>query len=221
VDWLLDTSLSSYQTVYISYWDYVDPNAMYANSDYYEAALFESANPVCVIAYDAQEYNFGNNASFTSTTMALGGTGTPVAGCVGMFFNHQAFNMTINAGRWEQHEILITPSTTYTGTTQYPPPNCNDLSPSTPGCGNGASQFYINGVLQTNIQNANINGNDNVANPVLQVGGVITSFSNSGESTRCTVFSSTGGGTCPGTQPGTGAPQPFHRFFDDIIILYQ
>jgi len=129
----------------------------------------------------------------------------------------------INAGVQMQIEVLYIPNTAFTTqTSQYPPANCT--SPSQQGCGNGTLKVWQNGTLVLDAENANLNSNQlsamtNGATAV--IGGLITSFKSDGSGTRCTTWSSTGGGTCPGTQPGTGAPKPYYRYLDDIIVLKQ
>jgi Putative Ig domain len=228
VSWFLNNSFTSFTSMYLSYWEYRDPNALYADSD---DLIFYINNPsACpgaggqAIALDAQFFT-NNIGSTTSTTfLADGYFGSPSsANCQGQFFYNQASTQSINAGTWRQWEFLVTPNTTIaTGGQTNGHPNCNNLTPSSPGCGNGTFQAWVNGTQVINILNANLNGIYAMgsAGTVLQVGGLVTSFpSINNESSRCTVWSSTGGGTCPGTQPGTGAPQPYNRYITDIIVL--
>jgi uncharacterized protein YjdB len=235
IGWTLATSLTwpasppgGYHSIYVSYWDYTDPNALFANSDYYEGSLVQNAAfqivPNCLTGWDGQIFASSSiptsTASITTTSMLGVGVGSPTA-CTNNFFYQQGFQLTINAGRWEQHELLFTPATSYGAPVSTNPPNCNSLSPTTAGCGNGATGFWLNGATKENITNLNNTSDVNFTAPSLWVGGVITSFNNLNETARCPVFSATGGGSCPGTQPGTGAPPPFHRYVDDIIVIYQ
>jgi len=236
-DWYFNTlgndpNLASYTSLYVSYWDWTDSNAMLANSDYFEGGI--NISNACGDGFDNEFYGNPALASMTSGgTMIAAGTGDPTPGCVGVLFGNQAFTITINAGRWEQHEFQITPSTVYTAPVMFPPPNCNNLSPSATGCGNGAIALWFDGQTKINIQNGNLNGSVSMLNKVVLVGGIITSFATGGDQgtggLRCPGFGTNGTPTtsstnaspsqCNGTQPGTGAPQPFHRYFDDIIIL--
>jgi hypothetical protein len=219
VDWYEGASaIGSYTSLYVSYWDYADPNAMFGNSDYFEFELnAPGENPGCWIAIDAQWFGDFYTASSTSSWMLVGGE---APGCEGNFLYQQAvYPFYMNAGRWEQHEILITPNTISTPPISGDPPNCNSLTPTSPSCGNGTLQFWADGKIVINALNADLTGGRSYQGAPIILGNVITSFDSKAETKRCTAFSSTGGGTCPGTQPGTGAPQPFHRYFDDIIIM--
>jgi len=72
--------------------------------------------------------------------------------------------------------------------------------------------MFIDGKLVLSSTNANLNGLQSMAGAGIEVGGVITSFNMTGA--RCHPFS-----TCPGSVPGTGAPHPYHRYIDDIIVM--
>lgn len=212
--------LGSYTTVYISYWDRTDTNGMFANSDYFEVELPEpgqGSGSGCWIALDAEAGSFTPLSSRTGFEL-VGGAPDAASGCGGNFLYNQGFSLPMDAGFWEQHEFLIKPSTTVTLPIGYPPPICT--SPSTANCGNGTFEAWINGVRVMNVEDSNLNGTVNWNDGPVNVGGLITSFAADG-TTRCSTFSATGGGTCPGTQPGTGAPPPFSRQIDDIIILVQ
>jgi len=125
-DWLFNTSnndpnLAGFTSIYVSYWDYTDSNAMLANSDYFEGGMNQYAG--CGVGFDNEYYGDSSIASMRWGTMSATATADPTPGCVGNFLNNQAFSIAINAGRWEQHEFLITPSTTYTLPVGFRPPN--------------------------------------------------------------------------------------------------
>jgi IPT/TIG domain/Putative Ig domain len=207
--------LGSFNTIYISYWEYTDTDAKYGNSDYY---LFHMVSPTQCggveqdIAYDAQPGGGGGAAPVSTATMlpvANGNTG--VSNCQGYYqWTNGAANLPMMAGQWRQVEIYYTPSTTYTGN-QSDTPNVSCSSPSISGCGNGTLKLYINGQLSQQSLNANLNGNVSMNNSDVEVGGVITDFCDVSENTRANPFS-----ICP-----AAAPAAFNRYFDDIIILKQ
>lgn len=223
------SSLTTFSQVDISYWEYDDSNAMYANSDYYLVSL--RSNLACsgqgqAVGINAQLYNVPVN---TASVLKGAFFSSPVLGnpannaCQGAIWQ-QGFNMGINAGVWRQYEFLIIPNTTETGGQVFPPPNCNNLSPSTIGCGNGTMTVWVNGVQVVTYLNANLQGTQTLgsnSDTAVEVGGVMSSFSNMNFTTPCNSWSATGGGSCPGTQPGTGAPQPFHRYLADIVVIKQ
>jgi hypothetical protein len=196
---------------------------MFGNSDYTFINFQPPHNSQCNegVNFDGEQSSLGTVSSSTTVLFASAmGYPTPSGdACSGDYFGKQAIGFSMNDGAWRQYEIDFKPSTTYTGNVTFPLSNCNNLSFSTEACGNGSLKLYLNGKLVMDIENANLNA-DVPMTPGgnVSVGGFITSFAADG-TTRCTVFSSTGGGTCPGTQPGTGGPQPFNRYVDDVIIL--
>jgi len=217
----------SFSSVYISYWDWVSSNALYPNSDYF---LVDLRNPAGCGAFagfgqdigiDAQNYASGLSlSSYTSGGFIVISQGDPGnSACVGNYEWNNNANLSINRGTWRQYEFLITPSTTGNGQTNPMPNNCSTPTSAT-GCGNGTLKMWVNGqqVLPGN-NNLNLNGTQSMVNAgtFVQVGGTITDFnSSSGGSVNCNPFSS-----CPGTQPGTGAPPIYQRIIDDIIVMTQ
>lgn len=199
----------------ISFWDRVDPQGMYGNSDYIPMHLYSNS-----YALGLQAQYFNNNAS-TLTTTFYPHSYSPNES---FWYSGPSYNSTIDAGVWVQYEALIIPDTmnasgslTGNGVPPYP---CN--SPAQSGCGNGTLKFWVNGALVIDCENCNLINTHAILsdNAQVHIGDYITSFGiNSGP--RCTTFSLTGGGTCPGTQPGSGGPKPFFRYLDDIIVVRQ
>lgn len=219
-------TLPSFHSMYISYWDYVDPNAMYANSDYnyfyWNSGVISGGGcgPAATVGIDGQWFNAVSSElteTFFPTGEQLLNNACDPSGFIGY---NTSKNLTINAGTWIQVEALFTPNTTAAATQNPPPASCTSSTQT--GCGNGTLEVWINGQVIFNLPNYNLNGTTSMsgAGSYVRVGGYITSFDPT-YTFKCTTFSATGGGTCPGTQPGTGAPQPFHRYLDDIIMLYQ
>jgi hypothetical protein len=139
-------------------------------------------------------------------------------------YNGPHTSLPVNAGTWVQYETLMIPDTS-DGSPLDPadpptPPPYPCSSPSAPMCGNGTMKFWVNGTLMMDCQNCNLTNADGILNKssVLHIGDFLTSFDSS-FTNRCTTWSSSGGGTCPGSQPGSGAPKPMYRYLDDIIIL--
>jgi hypothetical protein len=214
IKWQLNQgAIGTFQAIYISYWEYTDPNAQYGNSDYY---LFHMVSPTqCAgliqdIAYDAQNPSGGGAPPTPATFMLpIANGNTSGASCQGYYqWANGGRNLPMMAGQWRQVEIVYTPSTSTSGP-QANTPNVHCNSPTTSGCGNGTLQLFINGRLWQQSLNANLNGTTSMANSDVEIGGVITDFCDAGANVRANPFSA-----CPGK-----APTPFNRYFDDIIIL--
>lgn len=205
--------LGSFNTVYISYWEYTDPNAQYGNSDYY---LFHMVSPTLCnglpqdVAYDAQPLGGGGARPVPVAFMLpIANGNTTGSACQGYYqWANGAKNLAMMGGEWRQVEIAYTPSTSVT-----PPPsetpNVFCSSPSKKGCGNGSLQLFINGQLSQQSLNANLNGTTPMSNSDVEVGGVITDFCDADATIRASPFT-----RCP-----PAAPKAFHRYFDDIIIM--
>jgi hypothetical protein len=127
--------------------------------------------------------------------------------CQGNYQNQEQPQMNINAGFWRQYEIQFHPSTHTWGT---------QISNQ----GDGEARMWVDGQLfMHDGPGVNLNGTQSMANCDVLVGGVITSFTSGGTGDplndgRCTPFS-----LCPGLSPGAGAPTPFNRYIDDIIVM--
>ena len=221
---------NGYSQLYVSKWEYTDPDALYPNSDYIFIQILGQSN--CVVGAQAQQGSLTPASSVNANYFPMyAKRGTPSDGtiCNDNFWYQGpdiSPNPPINAGSWVQWEALYIPNTTFTsnnwvpGTTN-PPPNCTSTTQD--GCGNGTFKMWRNGALVLDVENANLNSGflTQMTNSAsAQVGGFDTSFSSTG-AIRCTTWSMTGGGTCPGTQPGTGAPKPHYRYVDDITVLYK
>ena len=204
----------------ISFWDWVSPQALYGNSDYWMFAIKANgcgSGSLQDINIDAQ--NFSGQGSETSTgffVVSQGSQGNPA--CQGYYQmgingNNGAY-IGINAGFWRQYEWHVKPSTVVTSSACYTDGN----NSANPGCtGNGEFEFYVNGVLQQAPYHLNVdlNGSASMLNPAIYVGGVLTECDANGcGDGSCQPFTN-----CPGPAPGTGAPPAFNRYIDDVIIL--
>jgi hypothetical protein len=203
--------LGSFHTVYISWWEYTDPNARYGNSDYY---LFHMVSPTSCsgvpqdVAYDAQPSVVGGPPASIATMLPIANGSETACGQAYYQWSNGAKSLAMMAGQWRQVEVLYTPSTSVTPP-QSSTPTARCTSSSIPGCGNGSLQLFINGQLSQQSLNANLNGTTSMANSDVEVGGVITDFCDAAEKVRATPFT-----LCP-----SAAPSAFNRYFDDIIIL--
>ena len=215
---------SSFTSIYLSYWDYTDSNALYANSDYFMFDLLNNIPNACGakgqdIFWNGVLYNPANVASASQTQFEIGGQGnTALAACQGFYQQGQDSNtLQMNAGTWRQYEFLITPSTmtASSGVPGNPPSNCS--SPTQSGCGNGNMKVWVNGQLVQNRPNYNLNGTQVMAaaSTVLQVGGNITSFDYTNVY-RCVPFTYV---KCQ--PPFPPAPSSYHRYIDDVILMKQ
>jgi hypothetical protein len=221
VDWILNNGvIGSFKTMYLSYWEYVDSNATYPNSDYY---YFQSlGTAICGsipagTAYDAEDFNVPTLPG-TTAWVGAGGEGDPgdsvssLPNCNNQFQYNTGKNVPLAPGTWRQIEVLYTPSTTFTGNQyQIPSAHCTTDGPGAVGCGNGEQRMYINGQLVEDNLNVNLNGSTSMTNATVQAGGVITNFCDA-NGTRTQFFAS----SCP-----KYSPPPFHRYFDDIIVIKQ
>jgi hypothetical protein len=224
--------LAPFHELYISYWDYVDPNAMFANSDYFLIDI-KAPSAACNgqdFAYDAQ-YNIPPNPPSRSSNLQTSMMGVSqganfVSACQGSYQWTQSRQITINTGRWEQKEIHFKPSTSVsTGS------DCNGGNGggwAGHNChGNGEAELWLNGQLTVENLSANLNGSQDMSQAGLEIGGTISSFRScttcggKAPDGRCNPFSSCtgpGGAACTGP-PGTCAPSPYNRYIDDIIVL--
>lgn len=242
VNWLYNLSggnVGSFTSIYISFWEWTDANQMLGNSDYGVAQINLAGNLGCSIGFNNQYYGqasdpTGNNfaSMLSGGYMQASGTGDPaLAGslfCQGTAFDGSngaaGIPWAVRAGVWTQYEVLFTPSTTFTPPTVFPWPDCSGLSPSSPSCGNGTEKLWINGQLVGSFTNENLNGTDSFTDALVWVGSFMTSFEPRANGMLRCVYTWTTNGTdpnCPGAQPGVGGPQPFHRYFDDIIVMKQ
>lgn len=202
---------SDWSELEVAYWDWVSPQALYANSDYWMFAIKAAgcSGGLQDINVDAQ--NFSGAGSETSTgffVVSQGSTSNPA--CQGYYQMNNGANLQINAGFWRQYEWHVKPTTVVTSSACYTDGNNN----ANPGCtGNGEEEMYVDGVQKQQILNADLNGSSSMLNPAVYVGGVITSCNSGGCDPGCAPFTS-----CPGPTPGAGAPPAFDRRIDDVII---
>jgi hypothetical protein len=212
VSWFLNQgTIGNLSELYISYWDYADPNAQYGNSDYFLVDIVN--HDACGgqgqdFGYDAQDFT-GSLAPVSTSTM-IGVSQGPVntAGCQGLYQYQTGAKVPMNAGVWRQVEIHYKPSTSGSLPASGNVPNCNNLSPTANGCGDGEAELYINGQLKSQQLNANLNGTQSMSGKSIEIGGTITDFCDQ-NGTRAVPFSK-----CP-----ANAPTPFNRYIDDIIVL--
>jgi hypothetical protein len=197
----------------VSYWDWVSPQGLYSNSDYWLFALKANGcnnNSLQDINVDAQ---FGKNISNTSSDFIVasqGSTNNPT--CQGYYQYAYGAPLSINAGFWRQYEWHVKPTTVVTSSACY----TDQKNSANPGCtGNGEEEMYVDGALKQQIFNADLNGSASMLNPAVYVGGVITTCTANGCGDGvCQPFTN-----CPGPAPGSGAPPAFNRYIDDVIIL--
>ena len=204
-------SAGTYSTIYLSWWEYTDPNALYGTSDYFMAGYNGPGQCTEDGAGTGNGWNFQNPGATTALSTSLlitgGNSGDSSPDCQGQIIYNGGSKVNMNAGTWRQVEVSFTPNTTYSGT-QFDIVAAQPCSsPSTHGCGNGNTQMYINGLRVGNQQNVNLNGGEIIANGGISIGGVMTVFCSDGS--RANPFSK-----CPAV-----APTAFHRYFDDIIII--
>ena len=214
VDWILKNGVTgSFTTIYLSWWEYTDPNAMYGTSDYF---INDMNGPPCGSGGSGNGFNAQNPGSTgptSSSFIVTGGNGGDGAGgadpgCQGQIMYQGGQRLDMMAGTWRQVEVFWTPNTTFSGT-QLDIPTANYTSPSIPGCGNGEARLYINGALLIDQANRNFNGITSMANSSQEIGGVLTTFCPDGSRADTPGFAK-----CQGN-----APTAFHRYFDDIIII--
>ena len=210
VRWILAQGVTgSFTDIYISYWDYVDSNAYFGDSDYFYGGIAQPnvCGQVQDIQYDMQNFSPApNNSNLTSTNVLISeGPDTQATPCMGKYQYSNVANMSMNQGTWRQYEMLIHPSTVVTNSTA-----CLSSNNGSDCTGDGTSQFYVNGQLLIKMTNADLNGTTSEANAQVLVGGVLTELSGCGDWSAP---------TCTGSRPGALPPSPFNRYIDDIIIL--
>lgn len=208
VDWGLNAGIiGSFNEVVISFWEYVDSGAMYGDSDFFYGGI--AVHGVCGqlqdTAYDIQ--NFSGQQSSTSADLIVVSEGpdTQATPCMGKYQYTTGKGMSMGGGSWRQFEIHIMPSTVVTDST-----SCLATNNGSDCKGNGSSSFYINGQQLISMTGVDLNGTTSMANAGVGVGGPLTDLSG------CGSWATT---SCSGSRPGALPPSPFHRYFDDIIII--
>ncbi len=211
------TGIGTFSDVYISFWEYDDPNALYGDSDYFYGGIVQPNPPAsgCGQIQDVQidMQNFSGQQSNTSSNVFVVSEGpdTQATPCMGLFQGQHQMSpgMAISAGKWTQYEIQIHPSTMVTNST-----TCLATGDGSDCTGDGQIFMWVNGSplpgVGINITGADLNGTTSMTNADLGVGGTLTDLSG------CGVWATT---SCTGTRPGALPPSPFNRYIDDIIIL--
>jgi Bacterial Ig-like domain (group 2) len=207
--------MGSFSEIYISYWEYVDPNALFASSDYFWGGI--AVQGVCGQLQDVQlDAQFGKPNSSLTANMVVVADGTDYSGgsggwpqCMGYYQYANQAPMTMNQGAWQQIEMDIFPSTTVSS-----PFSCTQINNSGSDCvGNGHIDVWLNGNRIIHIVNADLNGTQSMAGADVGIGGTLTDFS------QCVWTSGPTAPPCTGTRPGGLPPSPFNRYFDDIIVF--
>ncbi len=205
--------LGSFSEMDVSFWDRVDINGYYSNSDYFWGGL--AKQNVCGQVQDIQlDAQFGGAVSSLSSSMVVIGEGSTDQSawpaCQGYYQYSNTYRLAMNQGRWRHIEYHIIPSTTVSS-----PFSCTQINNSGSDCvGNGYIDVWVDEALAIHIPNADLNGTTSMAGADVGVGGVITSCTAAGCDPGCAPFSA-----CPGPVPGSGAPPPFNRYIDDVAII--
>jgi hypothetical protein len=222
----IDGVLGTYTSMYISYWEYLDSNALYPNNDFPFLKLIPTAPLTCSGTTDIM-FN-GNTAGSTSNTAeSFGLQGESnynlSAPCNSQIAYNTDVQISPNAGTWRQVEILVTPSTSVAAPPQVNPAPGKCSSPTQAGCGNGRMTVYMDGKLIYDYPNANVNGTQDFTNAQIEIGGFYTDFcmnpagcGSTPYQTHCIPWSA-----CPGPTPGYGAPSGFNRYWDDLVVMKQ
>jgi len=199
--------LGSFNEVVISFWEYVDPGAMYPDSDFFYGGIVQPGvcGQVQDIQYDMQNFSGQNSSNSATLVLVSEGYDTQATPCMGKYQYSTAKSLSMNGGSWRQFEIHILPSTSVGDST-----SCLASNNGSDCTGNGSSQFYVNGQQLISMTGVDINGTTNMANSIVGVGGVLTDLSG------CGSWAST---SCGGSRPGAMPPAPFNRYIDDVIIV--
>lgn len=203
---------------YLSFWDYVDSNALYANSDYQNGGFIPywgsgsncgSATPV-----GANNQQILTTLSYATGKFLASGIGTASSLCAGASAYSVSYQPPINAGFWRQYEMLYIPNTSV-GSPETNPLTGPCSSPSTSGCGNGILKIWVSGQLVLDYENSNLNSVESVNAVAAMYGGGFTS--RDANDNPCTNLNA----SCPGPTPGSGAPHPFNRYISSFIYMTQ
>ena len=212
VGWGLNPGNIASREAYISWWEYDEPQGK-LNDEMFLMRVY--TNDASNNLQQEIVFDYLGGGPFNSDT----GTMSVIPQGVGGGYTH-AYHMSRYGptwGSWDQWEVYLKTST----------PNIDD----------GAFKIFKNGVLMDSLSNINLNGNYDMTNMALEIGGVYTkltwwngvgSFSAPGS---CTSY--LGNGTdsgprvrdfsvqCPCTNecPPNGYVPIFKRYLDDIIIL--
>jgi hypothetical protein len=223
-----DNLLGTYTSLYVSYWDRLDPNAYYPNNDFPFIKIIPTAALTCGATADIMFNGNSGNTSQTSEPMALQGEGNPANGasCNGLIAYASDVGVSVNAGTWRHIEILVTPSTSVAPGGQVNPVPGHCSSSSQAGCGNGNMEVWLNNTLIYTYPNGNLNGTQNMQNAQIELGGFYTDFCQPPGGGACgSIANNQQCGqpwtNCTGSVPGGGGPPGYSRYVDDVIIMKQ
>jgi hypothetical protein len=206
--WQLNSGiLGSFSEVYISFWEYVDSNALYPDSDFFYGGLIKPGvcGQIQDIQYDMQNFSGQNSSNSATLVLVSEGPDTQATPCMGKYQYSTSKGLSMNGGSWRQFEIHISPSTSVSDST-----SCLATNNGSDCTGNGSSQFYVNGQQLISMTGVDINGTTNMSNAQVSIGGVLTDLSG------CGSWATT---SCSGSRPGAMPPSPFNRYIDDVIVL--
>lgn len=203
-DWIKEPAFGSYSDIYISYWNFYDSNAT-APTDLELLHVSNCSQSTCPQTYQDEGWNVQGNIA--KSTVCTNMTVAPNAlGAGDQLTIIYTGNWCVNQGIWRQEEVWYHPNTVTNGA-----PNKD-----------GFIKLYENGQLTHQLVNANLNGlrgsgtgnqTPTMQNPnpaaFIEVGGVITAFCDTAETTRANPFS-----LCP-----NAAPSSFHRYIDDVVVI--
>ena len=203
-DWIHETVFGPYNDIYLSYWDYEDPNALIPQ-ELFVGIVSNGEQGTAPNTYQDTGWDWQNTPGQSDSCASMANVFEPLGSGGQGTFNY-GNKLCINAGSWRQYEMWYHPNTVTGGVANK----------------DGFIKLFVNGQLQSQVVNANLNGlrgsgtgnqTPTMQNPhsdaFIEVGGVITAFCDPGATVRANPFSA-----CP-----NAAPTPFHRYIDDIIIM--
>jgi hypothetical protein len=208
VSWYLQPgNLGTFGEIYISFYERVDMQALYPDSDFFYGGIVQPM--VCGQIQDTQfdMQNFSGQQSSTAANLVLVSEGydSQATPCMGKYQYSTSARLSINAGFWRHYEFDIVPSTqVFDSSTCIATNNGSDCT------GNGSYKVFIDGAPFMSGTRADLNGITDMSNAGVGVGGVLTDLSG------CGSWSSP---SCPGSRPGAWPPAPFHREIDDVVVL--
>lgn len=213
IEWILKGSAVNSREVYLSWWEY-DATPGKINMDMYmfRRILYDSSGGFLTdVIWDGEvNPSINGNCNFNCLTGSIqayaeGSSGNPNWGK----WSNALWNPLF--GQWVQYEV--------------------DVKLNDPGLSNGYMSIYQNGQLIQSWSNLNQVGSNDGSTGDVVIGGVYTYlvwYLDSGK-TQCSS-TVTGAATsnysdwtqpdpCPVQAPPNGYGFPFHRYFDDVIVL--
>jgi len=203
--WGGGSTLGTFTSVYLSYWEFVDSNA--AANDEWNLGDLTKYDSSGNFMQEISPGLLGQSFNTLTPPLTMGPQSPKPNGVINIYYGP---NVNLNPGAWHQWEISWTPNS--------------------PGSSNGAFAIYRDGTLLLSASNQNLNGTIDMSGSALRAGGQYTKllWTNNAQGTgTCTPLGTgtgiefQGGGTSFASIAAVCQPPApaFKRFLDDVIVI--